>query len=389
MKIRETKRLLTLGLAWLAISRRRRRTIISVALLSFVIGSSVTIASTIEQFPTWVSALSGASPTVLLTYQKSSQFVGLVPVNSTLPSSDSSQISQINGVTSVTPLIIEYLKTSLSNDPTIVVGIDLNFWELGLGLNSGHWPEPNTSQAVIALSSDSAAKLSTITISNDAFQIVGIALTSDLALSNSIIISYTSAQSLFSLQHSASVFVIQLSSNSASSKISNEIDQKDSSLATIELSSSAQLLRSVTNVVGSISSTVVFAEAFFAFAILTTLTVSNIHTRRWEYGLISTYGGKRTVFKMILFENWLVFALSILPAFVIAIGVLTYFTYYFNLIFGVSISLGSAFDSTLAKLINITTAFNYFGALVATSVGSILAIRIVLPKLLSKSLADQ
>jgi hypothetical protein len=389
IKGRPNKQSPTFALAWLAISRRKKRTVISIILLSFVIGSSITIASTIQQFPVWVSALSGASPTLLLSYQKSSQFVGLIPVNSTVSSSDSSGISQIEGVSSVTPLIIEDLKTSFSNSPSIVVGLDLNFWELGLGLNNGHWPAPNSSQAVIAQASGSESTPSTITISNEIFQVVGIALTSDLALSNSVVISYSSAQKLFSLEHSASVFVIQVSSAADPSIVSNEIDQTDSSLATIELSSSTHLLDTVTKVIGSISNVVIFAEATFAFAIISTLTLSNIHTRRWEYSLVSSYGGRHSVFKMILYENWLVFSLAILPALLIAIGVLTYFTTYFNSLFGVNISLETGINSALAELINATTGLNYLGALISTSLGSMLAIKIVLPKLISRSLVDQ
>jgi hypothetical protein len=387
--MKNSKRPTTLSLAWLAISRRKKRTVISVLLLAFVIGSSITLASTIQQFPTWVSALSGASPTVLLSYQKNSQFVGLLPANSTIPENDLNGISLISGVTDVTPLIIKDLSTSLSNSPSIIVGLDMNFWELGFGLSNGHWPEPNSSQAVIAVSSNSGPNPSTVTIDNQVFQVVGVALTSDLALVNSVIISFSSAQSLFSLQHSVSVFIIQLSSTSDPSKVSSEIGQTDSTLATLDLSSSAQLLNTVTKVIGSISSTVILAEAVFTFAILTTLTVSNIHTRRWEYGLISSYGGKQSVFKIILFENLIIFALAVLPALVIGIGVMGYFTFYFNALFGINLSWSAALNSALANLSNTSTVLNYLAALVATTLGSVLAIRVVLPRLLSRALVDQ
>jgi hypothetical protein len=380
----------SLTLAWPAISRRKKRTIISIILLSFVIGSSITIASTIQQFPAWVSALSGASPTVLLSYEKNSQFSGLLPTNSTIPISDSNEISQISGVTDVTPLVIKDVSTSLSaNNPSIIVGLDINFWELGFGLNSGHWPKPNSTEAVIALASSSGTNPNTVTIQNQVFSVVGIALTSNLALANSIIISYSTAQELFSLSQSASVFVIQLNSNVDPTYISNQIDQTDLSFSTLNLSGSSQVLNTVNKVIGSISSTVIFAEGVFAFAILTTLTVSNIHTRKWEYGLISSYGGKRSVFKLILLENLLVYGLALLPAFLIGIGVLGFFIYYFNSLFGVGISWNEALLSSFANLRNSTTILNYLAALIATTLGSILAIRIVLPGILSRALVDQ
>ena len=387
---RNHRRLATLSLAWLAISRRKRRSIISIVLLSFVIGSSITIGSTIGQFPTWVSALSTTSPTVLLTYERSSPLVGLIPANSTIPLSDQSAVSSVSGVSDVTPLIVKDLHTSLSGNPSLVVGLDINFWQLSLGLNKGHWPEPNSSQAVIAVSNPSANLPSSLTIGNESFEVVGVALTSDLILVDSVIISYTTAQTLFSLEHSTSVFLIQVNSRADPSIVSNQIDQIDPALETIDLSSSAQLLNTVTEVVSSISNTVVLAEAIFAFVILTTLTISSINTRRWEYGLVSSYAGRTSVFKMILFENWIIFVLAIIPAFSIGIGVLGYFTYYFNLLFGIHVSADFALGAANQTLLGSTTLLlNYTAAFVATTLGSLLAIMIVLPKIISRALVDQ
>ncbi|MDH2900155.1 MAG: ABC transporter permease [archaeon] len=387
---RNHRRLTTLSLAWLAISRRKRRSIISIVLLSFVIGSSITIGSTIGRFPTWVSALSTTSPTVLLTYERSSPLVGLIPANSTIPLSDQSAISSVSGVSDVTPLIVKDIHTSLSDNPSLVVGLDINFWQLSLGLNKGHWPEPNSSQAVIAVSNPSANLPSSLTIGNESFEVVGVALTSDLILVDSVIISYTTAQTLFSLEHSTSIFLIQVNSRADPSIVSNQIDQIDPALETIDLSSSAQLLNTVTEVVSSISNTVVLAEAIFAFVILTTLTISSINTRRWEYGLVSSYAGRTSVFKMILFENWIIFVLAIIPAFSIGIGVLGYFTYYFNLLFGIHVSADFALGAANQTLLGSTTLLlNYTAAFVATTLGSILAIMIVLPKIISRALVDQ
>jgi hypothetical protein len=379
-----------LKLAWLAISRRRRRTIISVVLLSFVIGSSITVGSTIGQFPTWISALSTSSPTVLLSYQKNSPVVGLLPANSSVPLSDMNSISQISGVTGVTPLIIKDLPTSLSTkDPSLVVGLDINFWQLSLGLNSGHWPKPNSTEAVITEASTSNEIPSSVTIDNTVFTVVGVALTSNLVLVGSIVVSYTTAQSLFSLERSTSVFIIQVNSVADPSKVAASVGQVDPSLATVDLSSSAEILSTVTRIVGTISNTVVFAEAIFAFAILATLSISNMNARRWEYGLVSSYGGRKSVIKQILIENWIIFALSVIPTLLIGIGILGYFTYYFNSLFGVSVSPGLALGSALSSLVNTTTLLNYVAALIATTLGSILALRIGLPKLLSKTLGDQ
>lgn len=358
-------------------------------LLSFVIGSSVTIGATIGQFPNWVSTLSSSSPTVFLAYQRNSPLIGLIPANSTVPLSDQSTISAVSGVSDVTPLIVKDLRTSLSGSPSLVVGLDINFWQLSLGLDKGHWPEPNSSQAVIAVGSPSADPPSALTVDNRNFQVVGVALTSDLILVNSIIISYSTAQNLFSLDHSTSVFIIQADSRANPTTVTNQIEQSDPSLETIDLSSSAQLLNSVTAVVSSISNTVVLAEAVFAFAILTTLTISNINTRRWEYGLVSSYGGRASVFKMILLENWILFALSVLPAILIGVGVLGYFTYYFNSLVGIHVSANFAFGAATHSLINPSTVLNYTAAFVATTSGSILAIRIVMPKLLGRTLVDQ
>jgi hypothetical protein len=381
-----------LRLAWLATSRRRKRTIISVILLSFVIGSSITIGATIGQFPTWVSALSSSSsPGILLSYQKTAPIVGLLPANSTVPLSDLGSISTISGVSGVTPLIIEDQRTSLSsNTPSLIVGLDVNFWQLSLGLNSGHWPQPNSSEAVIAVASNTPGAIaSSLTIDNRDFQVVGVALTSDLVLVNSIVISYATAQTLFGLTRSTSVFLIQTSSVSDPNQISSEISQVDPSLATVDLSSSAQVLNTVSRIVGSISGTVVFIEALFAFAIITTLTISSINSRRWEYGLISSYGGRRSVLRMILEENWIIFALAALPALLIGVGVLGYFTYYFNVLFGNTINASAALNSALRSMANYTTLLNYISALVAATLGSILAIWIVLPRILAKALTEQ
>lgn len=377
-------------LAWLAVSRRRRRTVISVVLLSFVIGSSITVGSTIGQFPTWISALSTSSPTVLLSYERTSPVIGLLPANSTVSLSDMNPISQISGVTSVTPLIIKDLPTSLSTkSPSLVVGLDINFWQLSLGLNSGHWPKPNSTEAVITEASVSGAVPATVTINNVVFSVVGVALTSNLVLVGAIVVSYTTAQDLFSLERSTSVFVIQVDSLADPGKVSTSIDQADPSLATVDLSSSAAILGTVTRIVGTISNTVVLAEAVFAFAILATLSVSSINARRWEYGLVSSYGGRRSAIKMVLIESWIVFALAVVPTLLIGIGILGYFTYYFNALFGVSLSPGTALGSALFSATNATTLLNYVAALVATTLGSVLAIRVGLPKFLSRTLADQ
>jgi hypothetical protein len=386
---RKPRRGNTSKLAYLAISRRKKRSIISIVLLSFVIGSSVTIGATIGQFPNWVSSLSSSSPIVLLAYQRNSPLVGLIPANSTVSLTGQGPISAVSGVSDVTPLIVKDLHTSLSSSPSLVVGLDINFWQLSLGLNKGHWPEPNSSQAVIAVGSPSADPPAALTVDGQSFQVVGVALTSDLILVNSIIISYTTAQNLFSLEHSTSVFIIQVGSRANPTTVANQIDQSDPSLETIDLSSSAQLLNSVTAVVSSISNTVVLAEAIFSFAILTTLTISSINTRRWEYGLISSYGGKGSVFKMILLENWIIFALSVIPAILIGAGVLGYFTYYFNSLVGIHVSASFAFGAATHSLLNPSTLLNYGAALVATTLGSILAIKIVMPKLIGRTLVDQ
>lgn len=379
----------TMRLAWLSVSRRKRRSLISILLLAFVIGSSLTIGSTLGQFPTWVSALSTSSPTVLLTYQSSSSLDGLIPANSTVPLSVQPAILSVDGVTSVTPLIVKDLRTSLSSSPSLVVGLDINFWQLSLGLQSGHWPQPNSSEAVITVASPSVSPPSTLTLDNRTFQIVGVALTSDLILVNSIIISYTTAQDLFSLRGSTSIYIIQVESSANSSSIATQINRIDPSLGTINLSGSGQLLNTVSNVVGSISNTVIIAEAIFAFAIIAALTILSINSRRWEYGLVSSYGGRASSFKAILFENWMIFALSIIPAILISVCVLGYFNYYFNLVFGIHVSASSALVAAGNSLMNSITLLNYIAAFVAITLGSILAIRAVLPKLVSRALADQ
>jgi hypothetical protein len=384
-----TGRLVALKLAWLAVARRKRRTIISVLLLAFVLSSSITIGSTIRQFPLWVSALSSSSPGVLLAYERNSPVVGLIPVNSTIPLSDSAELQGISGVEGVTPLILKDLPTTLSPNPSLVVGLDINFWQLSLGLNSGHWPEPNTSEAVVSVASASASVPSTITIQKHAFQVVGVAVTADLVLANAIVISYDTAQKLFSLEGSTSVYVIQIASNADPAVVASEISKVDSGLGTIDLSAtSGQILSTVTKTIRAISSTVVLVDGVFTFAILATLTMSSINSRRWEYGLVSTYGSRSSSLRMILLENWLTFALAVLPALALGIGVLAFFTYYFNALFGTNITALTAATSATESIFNTTTLLNYIAAFLAAGLGGLVATRAVLPKLQSSLLSE-
>jgi hypothetical protein len=352
-------------------------------------GSSITLGSTMGQFPGWVSALSASSPSVLLTYQKTSPLVGLIPANSTIRDADLQDISMLNGVSSATPLIVKEVHTSLSSNPSLVVGLDINFWQLSLGLNRGHWPAPNSSQAVVTAGSSSDEVPSSIAIAGQDFQVAGVALTSNLVLVGSVVISYATAQRLFKMNNSTSILIIQVSSEANSTFVANEIDKQDASLVTIPLSSSALITSTVTKIVGAISSAIVFVEAFFAFSVLATVTVSSINSRRWEYGLVSTYGGRSSALKLILLENWLIFAIAIIPALILGIGVLGYFTFYFNSLFGAKYSLTSSLVASLGILQNNTTLLNFVAAFVASTLGSLLAIRIVLPKVLVKALVDQ
>ncbi len=383
------KRFSVFRLAWLAVSRRKRRTIITVILLAFVIGSSITISSTIQQFPAWVSVLSSASsPSTLLTYQRTSPLVGLLPANSTIPLSDYNSIKQISGIEQVTPLIVKDLPTSISPEPSLIVGLDINFWELSLGLNSGHWPEPNSSEAVITVGSAAEKTPQTISFNGDQFQVVGIAVTANLVLVNSVIISYTTAQSVFGLDGQASVFVSQIGSSADPTTISNSISDVDPSLATIDLSTSSNLLSTVSAAISTISNTIVFTEGIFAFAILTALTLTSINSRRWEYGLVSTYGGRKSAFRMLLIENWIVYGLAILPALMISFLVLGYFTYYFNQVFGVHLSGYAALTYVVPQVLNATTLLDYGAAFVAATLGALIATEVVLPKLLNNLLSD-
>jgi hypothetical protein len=377
-----------LFLAWLAVSRRKRRTIISVTILSFVLGSSTTLGSTIQQFPSWVAALSNSSPTVLLSYQKNSPLVGLLPVNSTLPISDSTSIKQLQGVQDVTPLIIKDLPTSLSPNPSIVVGLDVNFWQMGLGLDSGNWPAPNSSDAVITRGSHSEQVPPTIKVSNQTFRVVGVATTANLVLVHSIILSYSAAQALFSLRGSSSVFIISVTSNANENALKAAIVQVDPNVVTVDLSTSGQLLNAVSKVVGAISSVVVAANSVFTFAILTTLTVANINSRRWEYGLVSTYGASKRTLGMILAENWLTLAIAVAPAALMTLIVLGFFTYYFNLLFGNPIPLGVALQSAALNMTNLTTMLNICAAFVAGTIGAYLATRTILRKMPGELLSD-
>jgi hypothetical protein len=385
---RSNRRFTSLRLAWLAVKRRKRRSIISIVLLALVIASGITIASTIEEFPTWISALSASSPNILLAYDKNSTFVGLLPVNSTIPISDLGSIQQVNGIVDVTPLIIKDIRTSLSQSPSLVVGLDLNFWQLGLGLNSGHWPQPSTFETVVTVGNAAQQTPSTVTVNGQVFQVVGVAISADLFLVNSIVISYATAQKTFNLGNLSSIFAIQLASNADSTTIASKIAQVDPDLATVDLSTSSQLLGTVSSAANAISSAVVLVEAIFTFAILTTLTLSGISSRRWEYGLISTYGSRASTSKVVLIENWITFALAVIPAAALSIGVLAFFTYYFDSLFGTTISAYTALSSSALTIFNLTTVLSYVGAFVAATLGTFLAVRTVLRRSPSELLAE-
>jgi hypothetical protein len=295
----------------------------------------------------------------------------------------------ISGVEQITPLILKDIPTSISpSSPSLVVGLDINFWELSLGLSSGHWPEPNSSQAVVTVATGSTVVPSNVTIKNNTFQIVGVAATSNLVLINSIIISYSTAQDLFGLKGYASVLVSEVSSTVGASTVSSDVAQIDPALATIDLSSSSTLLSTVSASITAISGAIIVAEGVFAFAILTALAISNIHNRRWEYGVLSAYGGRRSSLLMILTESWLIFALSIIPALLIGFFVLGYFTLYFNSTFGVALSPIDALDDTVSKILTTATTLNYLGAFVAATLGPLIAIRTVFPKHLANLLSD-
>jgi hypothetical protein len=378
----------TVKLAWLAVVRRKRRTIISVVLLSLVIGSSITICSTIGEFPAWISALSASSPNILLTYEKNSQLVGLVPVNSTIPSSDLTAINQIGGIVDVTPLIVKYLPTSLSSNPSIIVGLDLNFWQLGLGLDSGHWPQPGSSEAVVTVGSSLEHVPANVSVAGHVFQVVGVAISANLVLIHSIIIGYTMAQETFALGSNSSIFIAQTSSSSDASAIINQISEIDPNLATFDLSTSSQVQNTVAKATGTISAAIILVDALFAFAILVALTLSGISSRRWEYGLISTYGSRTSALRIVLVENWIVFALSILPALILGIGILGFFTYYFNSLFGAAISPVDALLASGGIISNMITALNYLAAFIAATLGAILSGRIILKRTPSELLSE-
>jgi hypothetical protein len=312
----------------------------------------------------------------------------LLPENSSVPLQDYNSMKEISGVEQVTPLILKDIATSISSGTSLVVGLDINFWELSLGLSSGHWPEPNSSQAVLTVASGSSAVPSTVVVQNNTFQVVGVAVTSNLVLINSIVISYSTAQNIFAMKGFASILVSEVSSSSNAASISGEVSQIDSSLATIDLSSSNALLSTVSASIGAISSAIVIAETVFAFAILTALTISNIHNRRWEYGVVSTYGARKSSLGMVLAESWLVFALSIIPALLIGFFVLGYFTLYFNTTFGVTLTPLAALADTIPKIMTPTTALNYLGACVAATLGPLIAARITFPRYLASLLSD-
>jgi hypothetical protein len=377
-----------LSLAWLSVCRRKRRTIISATILAFVLGSSTTLGSTIQQFPVWVGDLSSSSPTVLLAYEKTSPFIGLLPVNSTLPMSDLSPIQQIYGVQDATPLIVKDIPTSLSPNPSLVVGLDVNFWQMGLGLDAGRWPQPNSTQAVVTRGSQTEQVPLTVRIMNQNFQVVGVATTANLVLVHSIIMSYAAAQNLFSLHGLSSVFIISASSRADLDSLKNQIASVDSRIATVDLSTSGQILNAVSGVVGAISGVVVLANSVFTFAILTALTISSINSRRWEYGLVSSYGSSKRTLRLVLFESWLMLIVAALPAFLISVLVLGLFTYYFNILFGNPLFISVAFQSAISNMINLVTIMNFVAAFVAGTFGAYLASRTILRRQPSELLSD-
>jgi len=383
-----SRRQTALGLAWLAVSRRKKRTILAITLLSLIMGSSITISSTVAKFPFWISVVSSSVPDILLAYQRNSTFAGLLPMNSTIPDSDLAPIQNIDGVVGVTPLIIEDKPTSLSGTPSLIVGLDVNFWQLGLGLKSGHWPQPNSTEVVIIVGSNQEKAPSSITIGRDSFQVVGVAVTSNLVLIHSVVMSYSTAQRVFLLHNASSILLIQVGPRTDQTGVQKEISSLDPQLATTSLTTSAQIVGTVSTVIAAISNAIVLVTALFTFAVLAALTALNINSRKWEYGLFSTYGGRASALWMMLLEDWFIFALAIIPAGAIGVGVLAFFTYYFNYLFGASITGYQAVASAISSIANLATLINFGAAFVAATLGALVASRTVVSKKVSELLAE-
>lgn len=378
----------TLRLAWLSVSRRRKRTIVAVVLLASVMGSSITVSSAVVQMPGWTSTVSASLPNLLIAYQRNATFLGLLPVNSVVPNSDLPLIQGSSGVASATPIIIKYERTSISNSSSIVVGLDINFWQLGLGLSSGRWPQPNSTEAVVILSNGKGSAAPSVELNGSAFRVVGVARTSDLALDNSVVIPFGTAQRLFSLGRSASVFLIQTDPQVDTASIDGEITATDPGLATTSLSPSSQLAGAVSTVVAAISNSIVLVTALFALVIIAVLSILNLNDRRWEYGLVSVYGGRATALKAVLLEDWIVFGLAVPLAAALGTVIFAYFTYYFNSLAGSSINSFQAIATSVPAVLNLTTLVSLAGAFVAATLGSVLASKTVANRLVSDLLAE-
>jgi hypothetical protein len=383
------QRLFILRLAWLAVARRRRRTIISVTLLSVVIASSLSIGSTIEQLPVWVSGIAAASPNILLTYQSGSPIVGLLPENSSLPQSYGQSISAVPGVTSVTPLIVKDTGTSLPQERNLVIGLDIDFWQLDLGLKTGHWPEPGTLEAVVTEPNSVEVPPSTILIGNQTFDVVGVAVSADLGLAYSVIISYTTAQKIFNMQGLSSLFISELGPNADPGSVATRIDDLTAtSLTTLNLTPSTSVLKTLTNIVGGISGTIVIVDAAFTFAIIAVLSMYSVNSRRWEYGLLATYGGPAKAVRIILLENLLLFLVSIVPALLIASIVLSSFVVYLNVLAGSALSITRVVADSFKELASNFTLYQYLADLLSALLGSFLAASYLLRRTSRELLSD-
>jgi hypothetical protein len=374
------RNLVSLKLAWLAVIRRKRRSTLVVLLISIVIASSLSIGSTVEQLPLWVSGIAASSPNIILTYQNGSPIVGFLPENSSLPQNYIQNIENIPGIEGVTPLVVKDVATSLGSKGSLVIGINVNFWQLDLGLRSGHWPQPGTYEAVITEPNTVEVPPSTISIENRTFDVVGMAVSADLGLAYSVIISYTTAQKLFNMQGASSVFISQLSPTADFSTVSKQINDINPSFVTLNLNPAEAILKTLSIVVFGVSGVVVIIDASFTLAIIFMLALFGVNSRRWEYGLLIAYGGGRRSSLMIVLENLILFVVAIIPAILIASGILSLFVIYVNNLAGSNLYLPKVVLDSFGEIATRLTVYQYIADLISVVTGSWIASRLLLRK---------
>jgi len=164
------------------------------------------------------------------------------------------------------------------------------------------------------------------------------------------------------------------------STVSKQINDINPSFVTLNLNPAEAILKTLSIVVFGVSGVVVIIDASFTLAIIFMLALFGVNSRRWEYGLLIAYGGGRRSSLMIVLENLILFVVAIIPAILIASGILSLFVIYVNNLAGSNLYLPKVVLDSFGEIATRLTVYQYIADLISVVTGSWIASRLLLRK---------